>query len=200
MAENLVQLAETFVRLTGELNATRDAMRRALMNGSAPPEAKPNPTHAKRPGGIGSQPKAKPTKSAKAHPNARMAAEAEAKIIALLRSTPGMRPVEIARQMAARPNHRAALGEDAGARRGSARRSGGLRRVRLSAEEIADLTSPAPVATWAPWLPPIYASKAKDVAEPTTLDDRTRAQKAAAFHNNRLVAQATARANGSANW
>lgn len=70
---------------------------------------------------------------------------------------------------------------------------------RLSAEEIADLLSPAPIAG-APWLSPIYASKAKDVAGRTILDDRTRAQKGAAFHENRLRAQATARLNGSNAW
>jgi hypothetical protein len=42
--------------------------------------------------------------------------------------------------------------------------------------------------------------EAHDVAGRTTLDDRTKAQRSAAFHNNRLVAQATARLNGSNAW
>ena len=38
----------------------------------------------------------------------------------------------------------------------------------------------------APWLTPIHASKAADIAQRTTVDDRTKAQKVAAFHDNRL--------------
>ena len=71
----------------------------------------------------------------------------------------------------------------------------GGRRVALTAEEIADLISPAPIAC-APWLTPLYASKAKDVAERTSLDDRTKAQRIAAFHDNRIHAQETARLRG----
>jgi hypothetical protein len=61
------------------------------------------------------------------------------------------------------------------------------------------LVSPAPVAC-APWLTPLYASKAKDFAQRKPLDDRTKAQKVAAFHDNRIRAQMTARANGSGAW
>jgi hypothetical protein len=75
----------------------------------------------------------------------------------------------------------------------------GGRRVALTAEEIADLISPAPIAC-VPWLTPLYASKAKDVAERTSLDDRTKAQRVAAFHDNRIRAQETARRNGSGAW
>jgi hypothetical protein len=59
--------------------------------------------------------------------------------------------------------------------------------------------APVPV-THPPWLFPIYASKARDVAQRTTVDDRTKAQKVAAFHDNRVRAAATARANGSGAW
>jgi hypothetical protein len=103
MSGDLVQLAERYVHLSGELSGIRDAMKRLLLNGGAAPapeaKLKPNPTSAKRPGVKGSQRQARSS-----HPNALLAAEAEARIIALLRSTPGMRPSEIARQMAARPN------------------------------------------------------------------------------------------------
>jgi hypothetical protein len=75
----------------------------------------------------------------------------------------------------------------------------GGRRVALTAEEIAELISPAPI-TCAPWLLPLYASTARDVAQRKPLDDRTRAQKVAAFHDNRIRAQETARRNGSAAW
>jgi hypothetical protein len=34
VAENLVELAERFLRLSGELDATRDAMKRLLLNGA----------------------------------------------------------------------------------------------------------------------------------------------------------------------
>jgi hypothetical protein len=103
MAEGLVDLARRYVALSDELETVRGEIKRVMLNGGGAPEpgvkAKPNPTKPARPAG-GS----KPTKSARMHPNAKLAAEAEAKIIALLRMTPGMRPSEIAKQMAARPN------------------------------------------------------------------------------------------------
>ena len=48
MSENLVELAQRFVHLSGELGATRDAMKRLLMNGARGPNV--NPTPARRPG------------------------------------------------------------------------------------------------------------------------------------------------------
>ena len=103
MAEGLVDLARRYVALSDELETVRGEIRRVMLNGAGAPEpgvkAKPNPTRPARSSG-GS----KPTKSARMHPNAKAAAEAEAEIIALLRTTPGMRPSEIAKQMAARPN------------------------------------------------------------------------------------------------
>jgi len=66
MSGDLLALASKYVSLTGEVEGVRRAMLACLANGSAPtPEAKPNPTHAKRPGVKRSQPK--PT--AKVHPN-----------------------------------------------------------------------------------------------------------------------------------
>ncbi len=50
MSGNLVELAERFVCLSGELDATRDAMRRLLLNGAGGANA--NPTPAKRPGAL----------------------------------------------------------------------------------------------------------------------------------------------------
>jgi hypothetical protein len=47
MSGNLVKLAQRFVRLSGELHATRDAMRRLLLNGGRVAER--NPTTARRP-------------------------------------------------------------------------------------------------------------------------------------------------------
>jgi Winged helix-turn-helix DNA-binding len=42
VGENLVQLAEQFLRLSGELDATRDAMRRLLLNGAEEPPKTPS--------------------------------------------------------------------------------------------------------------------------------------------------------------
>jgi len=47
---DLVALAEKCVRLSGELDATRDAMKRLLLNGAG---GKENPTPAERPGAKG---------------------------------------------------------------------------------------------------------------------------------------------------
>jgi hypothetical protein len=50
MSGNIVELAQRFVRLSSELDATRDAMRRLLLNGAGPNE---NPTPTRRPGAKG---------------------------------------------------------------------------------------------------------------------------------------------------
>ena len=55
MSENLVELAQRFVRLSGELDLTRDAMRRLLMNGAG--SSNENPTPARRSGAKRPQPK-----------------------------------------------------------------------------------------------------------------------------------------------
>jgi hypothetical protein len=70
-------------------------------------------------------------------------------------------------------------------------------RVTLTAEEIADLGSPAPIAC-APWWTPLYASTARDVMARGDRgpDDQTHAQRSQQAHAARLRAQATARANG----
>jgi MarR family len=73
MSGDLVELAQRFVRLSGELDATRDAMKRLLMNGGA----SPNPTPAKRPG------------------VKRPPAQAEEAILNLLQSSPGLRTAAI---------------------------------------------------------------------------------------------------------
>jgi hypothetical protein len=90
VSENLVELATRYLRLAGELDATRDAMKKLLMNGAEPPPV--NPPSALRPGVKRSQPN---------HPNAIMASEAEAKILELLKTRP-MRMAEIAAEMEAK--------------------------------------------------------------------------------------------------
>ena len=90
MSGDLVELAQRFVRLSGELDLTRDAMKRLLLNGAGGPSE--NPTPARRPG-------AKRPQSS--HPKALRAAQVEKTILALLRSSPGFRTAAIANATAA---------------------------------------------------------------------------------------------------
>jgi hypothetical protein len=90
MSGNLVKLAQRFVRLSGELHATRDAMRRLLLNGAGSPNE--NPTPARRPG-------AKRPQSSRSKMVA--AAQVEQTIIGLLRSSPGLRTAANAKATAA---------------------------------------------------------------------------------------------------
>ena len=90
----LVALAERFVRLSGELDATRDAMRRLLLNGAGAEPVRPTKPARSKPGGVEKQ----------KHPHAIAAAAAEGKIIEVLRSTPGMKTTEIARATDAKVN------------------------------------------------------------------------------------------------
>jgi hypothetical protein len=86
----LVQLAERFVRASAELDAIRNEMRKLLLNGADPNP--PRPTRAARPGAKTRPPRQHP-KTAKAV----AAAKAEAKIVELVRSTPGLSTAAIAR-------------------------------------------------------------------------------------------------------
>jgi hypothetical protein len=89
MAEGLVELAQKYIALAGEIEGVRDAMKRLLMNGVEGP--KENPTPARRSGMKGSQPSNK----------MQVAAEAERTIIEMLREQPGLRTGQIAAQMQA---------------------------------------------------------------------------------------------------
>jgi hypothetical protein len=81
LSGNLVKLAQRFVRLSGELHATRDAMSRLLLlNGTGSPNE--NPTPARRPG-------AKRPQSGRSKMVA--AAQLEQTILELLRLSPGLR-------------------------------------------------------------------------------------------------------------
>ena len=84
MSGDLVELAQKFVRLSGELDSTRDAMKRLLMYGAG--TANKNPTPARRPGAKRPQPRGP------------QAGEA---ILKLLQSSPGMGTAAIARATAA---------------------------------------------------------------------------------------------------
>ena len=90
MSGNLVELAQRFVRLSGELDSTRDAMKRLLLNGAGGPSE--NPTPARRPG-------AKRPRSSR--PKTVAAAQVEETILELLRSSPGLRTAAIAKATAA---------------------------------------------------------------------------------------------------
>ena len=90
MSGDLVELAQRFVRLSGELDSTRDAMKRLLLNGAG--AANENPTPARRPGA--KRPRSNP-------PKALRAAQVEETILKLLQSSPGMRTAAIARATAA---------------------------------------------------------------------------------------------------
>ena len=85
----LVQLAERFVRASAELDAIRNEMRKLLLNGADPNP--PRPTRAARPGA-----KTRPQQHPKTAKSVE-AAKAEAKIVELLKSTPGMRTAAIAK-------------------------------------------------------------------------------------------------------
>jgi hypothetical protein len=85
MAENLIQLAERYVRLSGELDATRDAMKRVLMNGGGESlPVRPSSPAARRAAG-------------QRHPKAIAAAKIDEKIIGLLKDRPGMKVGDLAR-------------------------------------------------------------------------------------------------------
>ena len=89
MSGNLVELAQRFVRLSGELDATRDAMKRLLLNGAEPSQ---NPRLAGRRG-------AKRPQSSRRKMVA--AAQVEETILELLQSSPGMGTAAIAKATSA---------------------------------------------------------------------------------------------------
>jgi hypothetical protein len=82
MAEDLVHLAETFLRLSGELNETREAMKRLLLNGGEGTPAGP----FSRPARV----------SGVQRPNLGAAQAAEARILELLRERPQLKTGAIA--------------------------------------------------------------------------------------------------------
>ena len=91
MSENLIELAQRFVRLSGELDSTRDAMKRLLLNGAAGEPDAPF-ARARRPGAKRPQSR---------HPKALRGLQVEEAILRLLQSSPGMGTAAIARAAAA---------------------------------------------------------------------------------------------------
>jgi hypothetical protein len=87
---DLVELARRYVTLSDELANVRGEIAKAVLNG-----------------GGGNEP-ARPTSPARqasgGHPNAKVAQQAEAKIIEVLRSSPGLKTTEIAKAMDSKLN------------------------------------------------------------------------------------------------
>jgi hypothetical protein len=103
MAENLVQLAERFLHLSTEIEDVRRAMLACLANSAGPVENPPQPVR-RSDGKQPSAPKAsKPTHPARSDVMAKSAAADDA-VLALLRSTPGLRTAKIARATEAKTN------------------------------------------------------------------------------------------------
>jgi MoxR-like ATPase len=81
--------AETLIGAAADYDAAKNELRKLLLaNGADPDPARP--TQAARPGAAKKRPQ-------KQHPKAAVAAEAEATIVALLQSSPGLRTAAIAR-------------------------------------------------------------------------------------------------------
>ena len=94
MAGNLVELARKFVDLSDQLETVRGEIARAVLNcGGGKPEA--HPTGAQRSGVKRSQ---------SSHPNAIAAKEAEAQIIEVLRSSPGLGTAAVAKATSSKTN------------------------------------------------------------------------------------------------
>jgi hypothetical protein len=83
---SLVDLARRFVTLSEELEQVRDDIRRCVLNGAGDADHRP-PTQARRGAG---------------HPAAIRSAEAEDRILTLLKDRPGLRTAEIAEATAAK--------------------------------------------------------------------------------------------------
>jgi predicted Rossmann fold nucleotide-binding protein DprA/Smf involved in DNA uptake len=112
---NLVMLAQKLIDLTHDLDATRAAMKRLLLNGEgektdlpfARPKAKPPPRSAMNSHHDANGAKPVKAHAAKTQPTREQtmltAAKAEEKIVVLLRSTPGMKTIDVARKVGQPP-------------------------------------------------------------------------------------------------
>jgi hypothetical protein len=98
---DLKALAEKFVTLTVELEATRRQMLAALRNGAGGEPTKLNFTRpARSPSGGKKSKPSKPSLKSSAqsnHPNAIRSAKVDQEIVAMLRATPGLKTMEIAK-------------------------------------------------------------------------------------------------------
>jgi hypothetical protein len=92
MGGDLRVLAEKYVALSGEIEDVRRAMLGCLTNGAGDAAVTPRPIQTARASG------------GKQHPNAIAAQQAEAKIVELLRETPGLKSAQIAKETRAKVN------------------------------------------------------------------------------------------------
>jgi hypothetical protein len=104
---DLRALAEKYIHLTGEVEQVRRAMLTALTangaGGEPEPESKANFTRPARSPSGGIKPKPSSRSSAQSsHPLAIKAAKVDQEIVAMLRATPGLRTVEIAKATSAK--------------------------------------------------------------------------------------------------
>ena len=99
MAQNLIELAERFVRQSRELDETRAAMKRLLLNGAGDHPVRPPP--AGRPGRTGSQPQPQPQPQEPQPNHLELAKQAESQTLAMLKERPH-RMAEISSEMKAR--------------------------------------------------------------------------------------------------
>jgi hypothetical protein len=137
----LVYLTERFVRLSGELNDTRDAMKRLLLNGAG--ESPIRPTHPARLSGGGSSIRMRSRrKKWRRTSSSQGGAEAADRDC----GGDGGQAVD---DLGAHAAHVPAESGRAGRRRG-------LGGVRLTPEEVADLLTPA-TSSRAPWVKPLSA-------------------------------------------
>jgi hypothetical protein len=89
---DLVELARRFVSLSDELESVRGEIKHAVLNGGGSAAITPRPTPARKAGG-----------SKSSHPHIKAAAQAEARILELIRDQP-LKTSEIAKATGAKVN------------------------------------------------------------------------------------------------
>ena len=149
MSGNLVELARRFVRLSGELDATRGAMKRLLMNGAGGPKRKPYSRQAARRERAATEPP-------EGAPGARgRRGDPQAPEVVAGAGDGSDRQVDRRREV----DDGRAVEAPSGEGRDRARR---LRRrvasASLTAEEIADLLAPCPAVSHEPWIKPLASA------------------------------------------
>ena len=148
MGGNLVELAQRFVRLSGELDATRDAMKRVVAERSRVRKRKPyaGPAREREAAAAG------PTEGASD-------GSVEETILKLLKSSPGTGTAAIAKATSEIDNGRAVETSSGEGPDRARRRQRRVARAGLTAEEIADLLEPSPVTRCERCIKPLASSR-----------------------------------------
>ena len=149
MSENLVELARRFVHLSGELDATRDAMKRLLMNDRGP-KRKPYAGQAARREAAAVQ----SPKGASGAASRRDDPQTPAIVAGL--ANDGDRQGDDGGEIDDGRAAKAPSGEGPGRARRRRRR---MASAGLTAEEIADLLEPGPATQCEPWIKPLSCAK-----------------------------------------